>query len=477
MAARFGTLPRTAAAIARRPYLGPSRLRSPIQIPTFTSRFASTTSYAPPKEPTLSQELLVPHYRSFLRLLLAGTVGALVVSYLYDSRAAVHELVIMPLVHKTMDPEEAHRLAIWLAKNGLSPVERGSPDDKLLEVHLFGKTLKNPIGLAAGFDKNGEAIDGMFDMGFGIVEIGSVVPRPQPGNPKPRMFRLSPDTACINRYGMNCAGFDDIEARLRSRVRSYLRAHPDIHLATSPSSVAEELAPLGASRSLRGGRMLGINLARNKGQPSDSNDDYVEGVHRMGPYADYVVLNVSCPNQHGITSMQRKGIMEGLMKEIIEARNATLPHRPPVLVKLSPDLDDAELADVARAVVDAGVDGVIISNTTNQRPSSLKSDPKITSEWGGLSGPPLKPLSLHTIRTFRRLTSGAVPIVGCGGILTGADALEYARAGASAIQLYTGMAFDGPGVVARIKREVKEELGKMGKTWEEVVGNDAVGSR
>ncbi|KAJ3337410.1 Dihydroorotate dehydrogenase (quinone), mitochondrial [Gonapodya sp. JEL0774] len=378
----------------------------------------------------------------------------------------------MPLVHKTMDPEDAHKLAIWLARNGLSPIEKVELDDKSLEVDLFGRTLRNPIGLAAGFDKNGEAIDAMFDMGFAQVEIGSVVPRSQPGNAKPRMFRLSDDSACINRYGMNCEGFDPIESRLRSRVHSYLRANPSVSLDPSPSSVEAELSPLDVPRSLRKGRMLGINLARNKDQPVDSNADYVEGVKRMGPYADYVVLNVSCPNQHGITSMQRKGIMESLMKEIVATRDMSLPHRPPVLVKLSPDLQDDELQDVARAVLDSKVDGVIISNTTNQRPESLKSAPSLVSEWGGLSGPPLKPLSLSLIRRFRHLTSSLVPIIGCGGITSGSDAIEYARAGASAVQVYTGVAYGGPGLVAKVKNEVKEELKRRGKTWMEVVGEE-----
>ncbi len=336
--------------------------------------------------------------------------------------------------------------------------------------------------MAAGFDKNGQCIDACFNFGFGLVEIGSVTPKPQTGNPKPRMFRLAQDQAAINRYGLNGDGFHIVEDRLRNRIRDWFIKNSSDYSITRGAS--ETLDEYDFNRSLSAKRLLGVNISKNKTSAPESNDDYILGVKELGPLADYVTINVSCPNQAGITSLQRKGVLEDIMKQVIVARNEYCPQKPPVLVKIGPDMSREELRDVADAVLATGVDGVIISNTTNQRPSSLQSgmlsaclfnllDEYNTEQWGGLSGPPLKPLALETLSHFYRLTHGSVPLIGCGGISSAEDAIEFARAGASLVQLYTSMSFRGPVVVSEIKRGILQELDKIGEdcTWSDLVGS------
>ncbi|KAI9030363.1 Dihydroorotate dehydrogenase-domain-containing protein [Hyaloraphidium curvatum] len=402
-----------------------------------------------------------------VKLAVFGGAAAVVAAYLTDSRAAVHKYFTMPVVHRLVDPEDAHRWSIEAAKIGLAPRERSAVDSPELVVELWGKTFANPLGLAAGYDKNAEAVDALLDMGFGFVEVGSVTPRPQPGNPRPRLFRLHADYAAINRYGLNSQGADEVAQRLVKRAARWAEGARRRLGYEGVRTPAEAGLPM----SLRDGKLLGVNLSKNKGSPEESNADYVVGVEKLGPLADYLVVNVSCPNQTGITSLQRKGVLEGVMRDVCEARDR-LPNRPPILVKIGPDNSDEELADIAAAVLTSGVDGAIISNTTNQRPDTLKSDARRTFETGGLSGPPLKPLALRTLRNFYRLTRGAVPIIGCGGISTAGDALEYARSGASLVQLYTGMSYGGPGVVYDIKTGVKEELARLGQKWTDIVGED-----
>lgn len=363
-------------------------------------------------------------------------------------------------------------------------------------LQAFGYTLSNPIGLAAGFDKNGEAIDAMLDMGFGLVEIGSVVPKPQPGNPRPRMFRLLPDGAAINRYGLNSQGLEEVKDRMMKRIVRFAEqwAEKQGLLSSRPRTPEDMALPL----SLREKKILGANLAKNKTSPSDSNADYVEGVAALGPLADYLTVNVSCPNQAGITSLQRKGVIGSVLREVLDARDK-LPRRVPVLVKIGPDSTEEELADIAAAALECGVDGAIVSNTTNQRPAGMKSgelqamtcalwksvqfsadfsliisftDHRKVQETGGLSGPPLKPLALKTLRSFYRLTNGKLPLVGCGGIASADDALEFARNGATVVQLYTGLSYYGPGLVYDIKKGVKGKLEAEGKTWKDVIGAD-----
>ncbi|KAG0335425.1 Dihydroorotate dehydrogenase (quinone), mitochondrial [Podila humilis] len=343
---------------------------------------------------------------------------------------------------------------------------------------IWGKTFSNPVGMAAGFDKHAEAIDGLFDLGFGYVEIGSVTPEPQPGNPQPRMFRLPEDKCVINRYGFNSEGHKQVETRLRQRIKRFLYKHArEGHqetidkLQNGHSSNGSLVDSLSTNRSLRDDRILAVNLGKNKASTPESVSDYVVGVERLGPYADVLVVNVSSPNTPGLRSLQRKDMLEDLLRQVISARDRLQSsYKPPLLVKIAPDLTDEELKDVSEAALASKVDGIIISNTTISRPPSLLNKDNV-NEVGGLSGPVVKPLALHALRHVYKYTEGKIPLVGCGGIATGDDALDFARAGASMIQLYSSMAYEGPGVVRAIKDGIVKGLN--GKTWSEIVGQDS----
>ncbi|KAG0377378.1 Dihydroorotate dehydrogenase (quinone), mitochondrial [Mortierella sp. AD032] len=406
-------------------------------------------------------------------LLVGGIVG---LSYAFDSRASIHKYAIIPLIHWTMDAETAHKVAIKCLKMGLSPWDT-QEDDATLEVKLWNKTFSNPLGMAAGFDKHAEAIDGLFDLGFGYVEIGSVTPEPQPGNPQPRMFRLPEDKCVINRYGFNSEGHKVVEARLRQRIKRFLYKHAredkdqtQDKLNNTQSSAESLVDHLSTNRSLRDDRILAVNLGKNKASTPESVDDYVIGVERLGPYADVLVVNVSSPNTPGLRSLQRKGMLEDLLRQVIQARDRLQSsYKPPLLVKIAPDLSDEELEDVSQAALATKVDGIIISNTTIARPSSLLNKDNV-KEVGGLSGPIVKPLALRALRAVYKHTEGKIPLVGCGGISTGQDALDFARAGASMVQLYSSMAYEGPGIA----REVKDGIvkGLNGRKWMDIVGED-----
>ncbi|RPD58794.1 hypothetical protein L226DRAFT_493733 [Lentinus tigrinus ALCF2SS1-7] len=384
--------------------------------------------------------------------------------YYFDCRAAIHKYVVTPVIRHTLDPEAGHKLAVRVLSAGLAPRDPVA-DDEVLKTELWGETLSSPVGLAAGFDKHGEAIDGLFNLGFSWVEIGSVTPKPQPGNPKPRVFHLPNDDALINRYGFPSDGHAAVLGRLRARLPTLFpySASPE---SDSPLH-GEEHA------SLRPNALLAVNLGKNKSSPPDSIADFVTGVQTFGPYADALVVNVSSPNTPGLRGMQSRTLLQELLAGVTSARDqvsasSTHAHRPKLLLKIAPDLTEAEVADVAAAVrATSGIDGVIVSNTTIQRPSSLSDPNKV--EQGGLSGPPLKPFSLATLRTLRSLLPASIPIIGCGGISSGADALEFARAGAAAVQLYTAFGYQGPGTAREIKDELAALLRKEGKTWKEVV--------
>lgn len=281
--------------------------------------------------------------------------GSFLYSYMDDSRAAVYPAVIMPLMHK-LDPERSHKLSIWFAKFGLSPRERHPIIEDRLQVKVWGKTIDSPIGLAAGYDKHGEAIDSLFKFGFGTVEIGSVTPQPQSGNPKPRFFRLVEDGAVINRYGFNSEGHGVVANRLASRLRKFF------------SWNTKESMP---NNSLLHNRLLGVNLGKNKSSAADCHDDYIDGIKRLGDMADYIVINISSPNTPGLRALQRREPIQDLLSKAKQARNE-LVNQPPLLVKISPDCSESELEDIAAVVQDVGIDGVIISNTTVSRPSTLK---------------------------------------------------------------------------------------------------------
>lgn len=287
--------------------------------------------------------------------------------------------------------------------------------------------MKNPIGLAAGFDKNAEAVAGLDEMGFGFIEVGSVTPEPQPGNDKPRCFRLVEDNGMINRYGFNSDGMTKVQERLKN---------------------------LRLEGSFKG--VLGVNLGKNKTSETPI-EDYKKGIDALGPYCDYLVINISSPNTPGLRSMQSKRELEDLLKACVDQRNKLLKPVPLVL-KISPDLNESELKDIANVVQKKGtkVDALIVSNTTTSRPESLISSN--STEVGGLSGAPVKDLSTKVISQMFKLTKGQVPIIGVGGIASGQDAYEKILAGASAIQIYTAMVFQGPPVINRIKSELSELL-------------------
>ncbi|KAL5537240.1 URA9 [Sanghuangporus sanghuang] len=386
-------------------------------------------------------------------VLVSGTLFAF---YFFDARSAIHRYVFTPVLRYTLDPETSHKVAVKVLRSGLGPKDKGV-DDERLRAELWGEALSNPIGLAAGFDKNGEAIDGLFDLGFSWVEIGSITPKPQPGNPKPRVFHLPEDSAMINRYGFPSEGAVSVLSRLRARLSSIFAAPEPQHASLRPNS------------------LLAINLGKNKASPPDSPEDFLHGVRLFAPFADVLVVNVSSPNTPGLRGMQTRGLLEELLVVVASEcdlqvqKSGAVGCRPRVVVKISPDLDDNQLVDIAEAVkATPGIDGVIVSNTTIQRPASLSPDSR-KEEMGGLSGAPLKPLTLGVLRTLRAHLPASVPIIGCGGISSGEDALEYARAGASFVQLYTAFGYDGPGACRRIKDELKEALEKEGTTWKAVV--------
>ncbi|TRM65369.1 Dihydroorotate dehydrogenase-domain-containing protein [Schizophyllum amplum] len=378
----------------------------------------------------------------------AGLFGV----YYFDTRSSIHRYVIPPLVRGLLDPETGHKLAVQGLRCGLGPTDR-VPDDESLTVELWGRTLKNPVGLAAGFDKDGEAVDGLLDLGFCWVEIGSVTPRPQSGNPRPRFFHLSEDDAVINRYGFPSQGHASVLSRLRARIPSFL--FPEQDTAT-----------------FRPGTLLAVNLGKNKDAPLDSVDDFVAGVRAFGTSADVLVVNVSSPNTPGLRGLQERDLLQKLLSGVSEARTKLpasdlVPSGPKLLLKLSPDLTATQLTDIADVVRNSAVDGVIVSNTTIQRPAGLR-DPQ-RAEAGGLSGPPLKPIALAAVRILRSQLPASVPIIGCGGISSGADALEYARAGATMVQIYTAFGYDGTGTVRRIKDEISAALTEEGTTWMGIV--------
>ena len=351
-----------------------------------------------------------------------------------------------------LDGEAAHRLGVDTAASGWAPID-GSYDDEVLETKVFGMTFQNPLGLAAGFDKGGEAIEGMLNLGFGFVEVGSVTPEAQPGNPKPRVWRLPEDSAVINRYGFNSEGLVTVQ----KRVVDYMRRR---------TAHAEDMHRLGA---------VGVNVGKNK--TGDAVSDYTKGVATMSPYADYIVVNVSSPNTPGLRTLQRREQLQELVLACVQARDK-LPwgtdlkrSKPPLLVKIAPDLSDSEIDDICAVAVAAGVDGLIVSNTTIDRPVYLRSQHK--EEMGGLSGKPLFNKSTAVLKKVYARVGGSMPIVGVGGVASGQDAYEKIRAGASLVQLYSSLALQGPSIVCDIKQELAAVLQKEGfESVQQAVGAD-----
>lgn len=319
------------------------------------------------------------------------------------------------------------------------------------------------MGVAAGLDKQAEAVDGLYDLGFSYVEVGSVTPEPQFGNDRPRYLRLPSDQALINRLGFPSEGAAAVCHNLQKRVRNFF-----IRTSGHPSPTTP--------RSLIKNKMLAVNLGKNKDTPiADAGEDYLKGVRVFAPYADVLVVNLSSPNTPGLRDLQTSTYLHKLLSSVrVEVSKLPSP-QPRLVVKIAPDLNLGSIKDIAKAIVENRIDGVIVSNTTTQRPGTLKSPPEKIYESGGLSGPPLKPLSLRALRLLKgqlnQLPGGKdVVLIGCGGINSGKDAIEYARAGATIIQCYTGFAYDGVGFASRIKDEIGELLGS--RRWIDIVGVD-----
>ncbi len=331
-------------------------------------------------------------------------------------------------VLRLLPPETAHRLAIGALARGLVPAARG-PELPALRTRVWGIDFANPIGLAAGFDKDAEAIEGLLALGFGHVEVGGVTPRPQPGNPRPRLFRLPEDEALINRMGLNSRGLEAMAARLGARRGA--------------------------------GGVVGANIASNA-DSTNAVADYVAGLEALCDRVDYLAVNVSSPNTPGLRDLQGRANLEALLGALIEARARLTPaggRAVPLVVKIAPDLDGRDTADIAAVAVDTGLDGLIVSNTTVAR-GVLKS--RHRGEAGGLSGRPLFSPSTALLAEMYRLTGGRVPLVGVGGVATGADAYAKVRAGASLVQLYTALAYRGPGLVGRIEADLAAHLAADG---------------
>ncbi len=341
---------------------------------------------------------------------------------------------------RLIDAETAHHAALLGLRAGLGPRAQA---DRWPRLHttLAGLDLPNPIGMAAGFDKNCEAPDGLLAAGFGFVECGTVTPLPQEGNPRPRVFRLSEDRAVINRLGFNNKGLTAFADRLAAR-------------ATRPG-------------------IVGANVGANK-ESADRAADYVLGMGKVWQHARYVTANISSPNTPGLRGLQERGALEDLLGRMREARTtleATHGTRP-LFLKVAPDLDDVAIGDIAELALTYGLDALIVSNTTIQRPEHLTSDNR--DEQGGLSGQPLFQISTHVLRLFAQALNGRLPLIGAGGVESGLTALAKLRAGASAVQLYSSLVYHGPGLVARILYELDGLLAAEGVDHVSEIVGDAV---
>ena len=339
---------------------------------------------------------------------------------------------IRPLVFR-FDAERAHRASIaalkWLPKRR-PPAFPGS-----LTTSVAGLGFPSPVGLAAGFDKDAEVADAMLGLGFGFVEVGTLTPSPQSGNAKPRLFRLAEDRAVINRMGFNNRGQADALARLVKRDRS------------------------------RG--IIGVNIGANKDSP-DRIADYASGVRAMSPVADYLTINISSPNTPGLRQLQDEGALRALLSAVGEARTVG---GPPIFLKVAPDLGEGEPNQIVRVAMQHGIDAIIVANTTVSRPA-LNS--RHAGESGGLSGEPLKALALEALRRFRSASGGAIPLIAAGGIGTADDAWDRVRAGASLVQLYSAMVYEGPGLARQIASGLAARLVEHGfASVAEAVGTDA----
>jgi dihydroorotate dehydrogenase len=335
---------------------------------------------------------------------------------------------IRPLLH-ALPPEVAHDVALRALRCGLLPPAKTS-SNPMLEQTMFGLRFKNPVGLAAGFDKNAFAINALFKQGFGFVEAGTVTPLPQSGNPKPRVFRLTEDKAVINRLGFNNHGLEVFVKNFRERDKT-----------------------LG---------IAGANIGKNK-DTEHAASDYVTCLNAVYAYADYITINISSPNTKGLRDLQQREALSSLLGEIANARKIAAEKHSrtvPILLKIAPDITQAEREDIATAVTEHGIDGIIISNTTISRPDSLINQNKV--ETGGLSGAPLFALSTQSLAEMYKLVGKKIPLIGVGGIASPEDAYAKIRAGASLVQLYSALVYQGFGLVSRINSELPKLLARDG---------------
>jgi len=350
---------------------------------------------------------------------------------------ALFDRLARPLL-RALDPEIAHGLALYALK--LAPIPGAAPDDEKLRMQAFGLTFPNPVGLAAGFDKNAEVTDALFRLGFGFVEAGGVTPKPQPGNPRPRLFRLDADEAVINRFGFNSEGVEAVAKRLA------VRGAPGI---------------------------VGINIGANK-DTVDRAADYVACIAALAPHADFLTVNISSPNTPGLRNLQQASALDDLLARVIEARErAAIGTKPrPLLLKIAPDLTLGDLDDVVGIARRRRIDGMIIGNTTLSRPA-LRESAK-AKEQGGLSGRPLFALSTRMLAETYVRAEGAFPLIGVGGVDSGAAAFAKIKAGANLIQLYSGLIFRGVGLIGAIKKDLLDFL-RIGRldSLADAVGRDA----
>lgn len=334
--------------------------------------------------------------------------------------------IVRPLLFK-IDAEKVHSLTIKLMKSGLAP-KYSSIDDPALEVDLWGHKFPNPVGVAAGFDKNADVIGPLFNLGFGFVEAGTVTPKPQHGNPTPRIFRCPEHEAVINRMGFPGGGMN----LFKDNFAKYL----------------------GSNKKHKG--VVGINIGMNKNQ-TEPVKDYKTLIKMLGPMADYLTINISSPNTPGLRDLQKREPLLELLGAIKEERKKSCgDHPPPVLVKLAPDLSEEQQEELAGAILEAGIEGIVLTNTTLNRPSALPET--FAAEQGGLSGKPLTHQSTQIIRNFYKLTEGKIPIIGVGGISGARDAYEKIKAGASLVQLYSALVFQGPSIANSINKGLLDLL-------------------
>ncbi len=389
---------------------------------------------------------------------------------------ALFDRLARPFLH-ALDPEDAHGIVIRMLK--FAPLPRAPVDDKRLATRVFGLNFPNPVGIAAGFDKNAEIPDALLRLGFGFVEVGTVTPLPQPGNPRPRLFRLDADQGVINRLGFNSQGADAVLKRLAARVNAPTLPSPASGGAffnfSSPASGGGFFnfsSP--ASGGGRGGGIVGVNVGANKDAP-DRIVDYVRLIERFAPVASYVAINISSPNTPGLRNMQQAAVLDDLLARAVDARERVAQNAgpTPVLLKIAPDLSLSDLDDVVGIARSRRIDGMIVGNTTVARPASLRA-PATANEAGGLSGRPLLALANRMLAETYVRVEDVFPLIGVGGIDSGKTALGKIRAGASLIQIYSGLIFRGLGLLAEIKSALIAALERDRQdSLKEYIGADA----